>query len=878
MEAALGIISSRQIGSNWFAWWIGDTLGVLFFLPLVMVLVGEPRDLWRSRAPNVALPMLLFLALFVAIFVRTREWEQDQSLTEFRLLSQSFFDRLQFQLTAQQDFLRQLGVFWSKSKRIDRQEFETLTAQILQRFPAIRAVEWAPQVSGAARSEFEAQHRQEFAQFSMLDRDENGRQVPAHDRAEHYPVTYVEPLRENEAAVGFDLTSDPIRATAIHETSRTGAVTATAPVALVQDPDNHSGTLLTLAVADGAGGTGVLLFVMQMDKCVVAQLGTAGQMVAVQLVDRESSRKLVNGLARSFNTSSYNRSVLFGGRTYEVTTAPTKLYLVQHQAWQSWAVLVAGVLGTSLLGALLMLSSGERQRVSRLLTDRTRERDRIWQVSEDLLGVSNFEGYFTNVNPAWTKTLGWTEEEIRAQHVNQLRHPDDLAIGTEGRRRLAEGVGTVRLENRFRHKDGSYRWIYWTLTAEQGLIYLIGRNITVDKDAAQVHKRTEEQLRQLQKLESVGQLTGGIAHDFNNLLTVIIGNLEILERALEAPSARVRKAVRSAMDGATRAVTLIQRLLAYAQRQPLRPGGVDLNQLVNSMRDLICRTQGEAIEYEFTLDPRRPFCFCDANQLETALLNLVINARDAMRNGGRLNIVTSIIGLDEINARIRGISPGAYAALSVTDTGTGMSDETAERAFEPFFTTKGAGQGTGLGLSMVYGFAKQSNGHTEIETLPGRGTTVRILLPALASRETTNALDDRPPAGVSTIGAGETILVVEDDREVREHITEVLRTLNYNVTEAQDAATALAVIEEKKSRIDMLLTDVIMPGMNGRELANEARAMIPNICVLFMTGYSQDVIVHQGRLDGGIELIEKPFRSQDLAARVRSMFEAKTDA
>jgi signal transduction histidine kinase len=218
--------------------------------------------------------------------------------------------------------------------------------------------------------------------------------------------------------------------------------------------------------------------------------------------------------------------------------------------------------------------------------------------------------------------------------VNQLRHPDDAVIGVEGRRRLAEGAGTVRMENRFRHKDGSYRWIYWALTAEQGLIYVIGRNITADKEAAQAHRRTEEQLHQLQKMDSVGQLTGGIAHDFNNLLTVILGNLETLERVVQTPSARVIKAIRSAIDGATRAVTLIQRLLAYAQRQPLRPRGVDLNELVTSMRDLIYRTHGEVIEYEFALDHARPFCFCDANQLETALLNLVINARDAMENGG----------------------------------------------------------------------------------------------------------------------------------------------------------------------------------------------------------------------------------------------------
>src|SRR5690242_14077978 len=489
-----------------------------------------------------------------------------------------------------------------------------LTRHPFHRCPAIRASEWIRRFVACYRPPFKAEQRAYSATFATRAGARDSSTAAASERGEYYPVTYAEPLKNNEAAIGFDLASEPVRAVAVRNAVFTGKVIATEPVALIQNPANSSGVLLILAASSKSDGAGLLLFVLQIDKCVEAQLGPAKQMIGVQLVDRQTERVFFGNLKAARYTEHYDRTISFGGRSYEVTTVPTKLYLAQHQSWQSWAVLVTGVLGTSLLGVLLMLSSGERQRVARLLMDRTRERNRIWQVSEDLLGVSNFEGYFTSINPAWTRTLGWTEEEIKAQHVNQLRHPDDSVIGVEARRRLAEGAGTVRLENRFRHKDGSYLWIYWTLTAEQDLIYLIGRNITADKEAAQAHRRTEEQLRQLQKLESVGQLTGGIAHDFNNLLTVILGNLEILERALETPSASVRRAVRSAMNGATRAVTLIQRLLAYAQRQPLRPGGVDLNQLVNSMRDLICRTQGEAIEYEFTLDPRRPFCFCDANQ------------------------------------------------------------------------------------------------------------------------------------------------------------------------------------------------------------------------------------------------------------------------
>jgi nitrogen-specific signal transduction histidine kinase len=405
---------------------------------------------------------------------------------------------------------------------------------------------------------------------------------------------------------------------------------------------------------------------------------------------------------------------------------------------------------------------------------------------------------------------------------------------------------------------------------------LVGRNVTADKSAVQSHRQTEEQLRQLQKLDSVGQLTGGIAHDFNNLLTVIIGNLEIIGRQIGTTSARVSRAVTAAMTGATRAATLTQRLLAYAQKQPLRPNAVSLNELVTGMADLICRTQGETITYEFALSEDLPLCFCDANQVETSLLNLVINARDAMPAGGRLKIETSQIVFDGRAADDRGIASGAYVMLAVSDTGTGMSSETAERAFDPFFTTKETGKGTGLGLSVVYGFVKQSGGHVEIDSAHGCGTTVRIFLPRLAVGEMQRAanLGIESSMSVGARASGETILIAEDDPTVRSYVVETLKELDYGVIEANDGLEALTKLSEPNLWVDLLLTDVVMPGVNGRELANQAKSIRPQIKVLFMTGYSQDAITHQGRLDPDVELIEKPFGSVTLAARVRSVLDA----
>ncbi len=871
--ALLGTVGLSQLAANWFSWWIGDTLGVLMFLPLVMVLAGEPRRLWRSRMLPVALPMLLFFALFVAIFVRTCTWEHDQSLTEFRLLSQDVRDKLQFELAAQTNSLQQLSASWRGAAPITREDFATLVSPLLQRTPAIQAIEWVPRVAASDRVEFEASQQRDIPGFAIREHGSGGVLIPAGDRPAYYPVLYMEPLHGNEAALGFDLASDPVRAGAIQMTLRNHAAAATTPIRLVQDPGDPTAILLALAVSTASESRGVLVVVLRMDTVVTSLLGSAGQALGVQLVDQQTQQPLFDTLP-SGAAPAEQQTIAFGGRSYRIRTAPTPLYAARHHSWQSWAVLVIGVLSTSLLGALLMLSTGERHRFARLLAARTHERDRIWHVSEDLLGVSNFEGYFFSVNPAWTQTLGWSEQEIRSLHVNDLRHPDDLAVGTEGRRRLAEGAGTVRMENRFRHKDGSYCWIDWTMTAQNGLIYVIGRNVTADKEAARLHRETEDQLRQLQKTEAIGQLTGGIAHDFNNLLTIIIGNLELLNRTLTDAPARAVRAMQSAMGGATRAATLTQRLLAYAQRQPLRPGTVHLNELVSGMGDMISRTQGEIINCEFALEKNLPLCFCDTNQLETALLNLVINARDAMPNGGCVRIETGNVHLDPAAAKSRDISPGPYVALSVHDTGTGMSRETAARAFEPFFTTKETGKGTGLGLSMVYGFVKQSNGHVEIESEPGRGTTVRLFLPALTAGASPRSKAVTGQSTGEVHGAGETILVAEDDAGVRGFVVATLREVGYRVLEAGDAATALSIIARATERIDLLLTDVVMPGMNGRDLAIRARPLMPHIRVLFMTGYSENAFVHQGRLDPAIALIEKPFRGEDLAARVRAMLDS----
>ena len=385
---------------------------------------------------------------------------------------------------------------------------------------------------------------------------------------------------------------------------------------------------------------------------------------------------------------------------------------------------------------------------------------------------------------------------------------------------------------------------------------------------AERRELAEQALRQSQKMEAVGQLTGGVAHDFNNLLTIIIGNLGIAKRGVV--EARAERALSNALVGAERAAQLTQRLLAFSRRQPLDPRVLDINKLIVSISDLLARTLGENIELETIGGAGLWKVEVDASELESTLLNLALNARDAMPEGGKLTIETTNAYLDDEYCRHNeGIAPGQYVLISVTDSGAGMSAETIEHAFEPFFTTKEAGKGTGLGLSQVYGFMKQSEGHIKIYSETGEGTTVKLYLPRRDGDEAAIAGDDQTG---SERGNGETILVVEDDDGVRQYASEILRDLSYQVIEAKDSATALRLLDADK-KFDLLLTDVVLPGKNGRELANEVEARRPGTKIIFMTGYSRNAIVHHGRLDRGTELIPKPLSERVLARKIRQVLD-----
>ena len=471
--------------------------------------------------------------------------------------------------------------------------------------------------------------------------------------------------------------------------------------------------------------------------------------------------------------------------------------------------------------------------------------------------------------------------------LNVASHPDGAIVTTDNsidgvQRRIAfrklgysnlyvsDGIGTDTIIADWLRTMAQH--LYFGLPATLVLMALVLMTMRRTRELyAEAARRelAEQALRQSQKMEAVGQLTGGVAHDFNNLLTIIIGNLGIAKRGIV--EARSERALDNALIGAQRAAQLTQRLLAFSRQQPLDPKTVDANKLITNMADLLTRSLGENIALETIGSAGLWMVEADVSELESTLLNLALNARDAMPDGGKLTIETSNAYLDDEYCRHHdGVSPGQFVLIAVSDSGVGMPPEAIERAFEPFFTTKEPGKGTGLGLSQVYGFMKQSGGHVKIYSERGEGTTIKLYLPRHYGEEEIAAVEE--PAG-SDRGRGETILIVEDDEGVRQYASEILRDLNYQVIEAKDAASALRLLEADKP-FDLMLTDVVLPGKNGRELADEVARRRPEVKVVFMTGYSRNAIVHQGRLDPGTELISKPLIEATVARKIRQVLDA----
>jgi PAS domain S-box-containing protein len=477
-------------------------------------------------------------------------------------------------------------------------------------------------------------------------------------------------------------------------------------------------------------------------------------------------------------------------------------------------------------------------------------------------------GTIVNWNAGAERIKGYNREEIVGQHFSLFYTEEDRQKGLpQAALSTAARTGKYESEGWRVRKDGSTFWanaIVNAINDPEGKLLGFAK---VTRDLTE-KRAAEERLRQAQKMEAVGQLTGGVAHDFNNLLTVISGNIEALQRRLpRGAEDNLRQLTDAALRGTMRAALLTHQLLAFSRRQPLQPKEISVNTLITSTSEMLRRTLGERVLIETVLSGGLWPTFVDSNQLESALLNLAVNARDAMPDGGRLTIEAANVYLDEEYGAIAEVAPGQYVGIFVSDTGIGMTPEVIAKAFDPFFTTKDVGQGTGLGLSQVHGFIKQSGGHVKIYSEVGAGTTIKLYLPRYFSSDSTT--ETQPVAIPVPQAKGETILVVEDEADVRSFTVEMLRELGYRVIEAPDGPSGLRLLDAHRE-IKLLFTDVGLPGgINGRQLAEEARRRKASLKVLFMSGYARNAIVHHGRLDPGVELLLKPFTYQGLAAKIR---------
>jgi PAS domain S-box-containing protein len=726
---ALGVVQPANLITNWTTWWAGDALGVLVALPLMLILAGQPRAQWRSRTGYVAIPMVLCFALFVAVFVRVSKWENEQSLLQFRILSQLAADKIKAMLEEHALFLKQLSnTMTSLNHAVTGKDFHGLAQTLLERSPSIQAVEWAPRILSSERKLFEDTRRLEIPGFLIRERDTSGQLRAAQTRSQFYPVSYLESLDGKEEAVGFDLASESVRAAAVETAIVTGNVVATAPI--VQEHAQQAGILVTYAVPDGLTGSGIVLVVVRMGTFTAELAESELPSLNLRFTDTASPIPLFDSFPPTAS-ALYETSFNFGMRKYLIQTTPTAAYIALHRGWQSWGVLAAGALSTGLLGALLLLGTGHAYRLQRL-ADQLRESEARWrsifETSSLAITIFDHDLHYIATNPAFRAMLGYTDDELR-----QLT-PLDVTVEEERdttQRRLADlrerKIDHYTVEKQYRRKDGKIIWAQASMArvslSEPEMFIGTIIDVTETRQAQENLRAMQSELARVAQLTTIGQMTASIAHEIRQPLASIMAscNASLRWLAMKPPNLeRVRACLDLIAGGGHRASQVIDGIRAMFEKGKQEKELLNVNQLIREVLELV---RGEAQRRRVIVrsnlsDEIRPVR-ANRIQLQQVMLNLFTNAIEAMESvtdGQRLLQVTSTL------------HPTDGVVIVVEDSGSGMDPRNVDRIFDPFFTTKP--HGMGMGLSICRSIVEAHNGRLFARSAADRGSVFEIVLPA----------------------------------------------------------------------------------------------------------------------------------------------------
>jgi PAS domain S-box-containing protein len=791
------------------------------------------------------------------------------------------------------DQLEGLARFLEGSQPVDRNEFHQF-AGFLDRNMAAQAWAWVPRVPDAERSAFERTLREGGSPgFRIWQREADGGSAPASGRDAYYPVCYVEPPECPQVAPGFDLGSDTQCRAPLEEASRTGLATVSEPAAGTQGMSSDVVVSVFRPVMDASRPdriSGFALVMLRVDVLVRNALAAVWADTPVELrmeQRRAGAPPIPLAVARSPTAGpaemTFIAPVFAFGKTYGAICEPSEAFWSLHPPRAAWQTGIAGAALTAVLAAFVGFLRGRQATLERLVQARTSELREseisyrgLFNSIRTAIFAQDRQGFFLDVNAAAVAMYGYSREEFIGRSSEFLSAPgrNDSAALSASVERAWEG-GAQHFEFWGRGKDGrefpSDVSLCLGAYAGKPAVIVMASDGSDRKQAEAERARLQTQLQQAQKMESVGRLAGGVAHDFNNMLQAILGNSVLaLDAAPEIGA--LREHIEEVQKSAGRAADLTRQLLAFASRQPIRPRVLDLNDTVAGMLKMLRRLIGEDIHLLWSPGANVGPVNMDPSQIDQILANLAVNARDAIDGVGRVTIETSRMtckGAEFCSLHPDGHPGRDYVTLTVADNGRGMDAETRAHLFEPFFTTKPAGMGTGLGLATVFGIVKQNDGFIYVATEPGQGTTFRIFLP---SAPLPVAAAPARARGAPR-GGSETILLVEDEKSVLAFCRESLRRLGYTVLAANAPAEAIDRAREYAGDIDLLVTDVVLPQMNGRELALHLAALRPNLSFLFMSGYTADIIAHRGILDDDVNFIQKPFTIGAFAAKIREVLE-----